>query len=398
MSKTGSAQFNRLWFLFFLAILSVLHCNPRPADANPEDHSMPASGGPGSPENGTTLQRVRASESSIARKHRGKLHLFLLAGQSNMSGRGRLARLSPADRKKDPSIYVFGNDYRWALASEPIDASDGQLDSVSEDPGAGVSPAMAFARELKKSHPEVSIGLIPCAMGATTMFEWERRPGRDSLYGSCLERARLASSMGELKAILFFQGEWDALGNDHARLLAHNRSAPQKRPGNRIHYSSESNSLPAGLSEQDLRQRGLEVWPFSHKELYYDSQDNVDRESDRKPRGLHLTLRLKGSKGYNRSEPALWAYLFADYVDNMRFDLQRPDLPVVFAQIGSQKRPEVYLHWDTVKKAQEAVNLQQVEMIKTEDLALLDSVHFNTASYIEIGKRFARAYLHMIGE
>ncbi|MEQ8353003.1 MAG: sialate O-acetylesterase [Leptospiraceae bacterium] len=319
-------------------------------------------------------KRALESSSSIQEEHQGELHLFILAGQSNMSGRGNLENLQ--HRESDPAIYVFGNDYRWKVAQEPVDDPQDQLDLVSRDSGAGVGPSLAFASELRKNRSD-AIGLIPCAMGATTMFEWERRLSPESLYGSCLQRSREASKMGRIKAVLFFQGEWDALDIGYDRLLAENHRKPEKRSENRIHYSDSKKALPAGMSEYQLGQRKMVIWPGPNEK--YGNPPFV--------------LRLDGRKGYNRSEPALWAYFFADFVDNIRHDLKQPELPVVFAQIGTQKRPEVYRHWTTVKKAQDALRMDRVTMIRTDDLSLKDSVHFSAESYIEIGKRFARAYL-----
>jgi hypothetical protein len=45
----------------------------------------------------------------IPEAFRGKMQLFLLAGQSNMSGRGRLPDEKP---EPNPKIFVFGNDYQ----------------------------------------------------------------------------------------------------------------------------------------------------------------------------------------------------------------------------------------------------------------------------------------------
>ena len=57
----------------------------------------------------------------------GKMSLFILAGQSNMSGSGPL---TPASSVTHPRVFVFGNDYRWHLGSEPIDSPSGQVDHV----------------------------------------------------------------------------------------------------------------------------------------------------------------------------------------------------------------------------------------------------------------------------
>jgi hypothetical protein len=243
----------------------------------------------------------------VASHAQGKLQLFLLAGQSNMSGYGSV----PEQQAIDPRIFVFGNDYRWRLAREPLDAETDQVDLVSLDANARLGPGMAFARTLVAQEPEMLIGLIPCARGDTTITEWQRSLDDNSLYGSCLKRARAASPMGELAGILFFQGESDA----------------------------------------------------------------VD--------ALRFPDRDKVSVGY--------AEAFMRLVEAFRTDLGQPQLPLVFAQIGSHTSPEAYTAWTTVQAEQARVELPCSAMIITSDLALQDHVHFTTESYITIGERFAVA-------
>ncbi|NEO40828.1 MAG: sialate O-acetylesterase [Moorea sp. SIOASIH] len=239
----------------------------------------------------------------------GKMSLFILAGQSNMSGTGKLTAASSVT---DPRVFVFGNDYRWHLAKEPIDSQTKQVDKVSEDKSAGVGPGMAFATELLKYNPELIIGLIPCAKSGTAIEQWQRSLSEDTLYGSCLKRVGAASVMGEITGILFFQGEKDA-----------------QKP----------------------------------------SQDS------------DITF-----------FPNQWADKFVTLVKDFRQDLGKPDLPVVFAQIGTTTDPETLPNWETVKAQQATVQLPATRMITTDDLALQDYVHLTTESYLIVGKRFAKAF------
>ena len=245
----------------------------------------------------------------VAANFQGKMSLFILAGQSNMSGSGKL---TPASSVTHPRVFVFGNDYRWHLGSEPIDSPSGQVDKVSEDKSAGVGPGMAFATELLKYDPELIVGLIPCAKWDTTIQQWQKNLSEDTLYGSCLKRAYAASPMGEIKGILFFQGESDAFN-------------PQADPS-RTHF------------------------------------------------------------------PNQWADKFITLVKDFRQDLGKPELPVVFAQIGTTTFKTKLSNWETVKAQQETVQLPATSMITTDDLALHDKVHFTTESYLIIGKRFGKAF------
>jgi hypothetical protein len=134
------------------------------------------------------------------------LRLFLLAGQSNMSGRAEVPRTWTAP----PRTWVFGNDYRWRRAAEPIDSPAAQVDRVSLDPKVGYSPASPFCRELRAEGFEEPIGLVPCARGGSALSEWRRSLEDSTLYGSLLKRARAASTRGSLAGLLWYQGEEDA--------------------------------------------------------------------------------------------------------------------------------------------------------------------------------------------
>ena len=244
----------------------------------------------------------------------GHLQLFALAGQSNMVGISPL----PAEQPPLPRAFVFGNDYRWHEAREPVDDPKDQVDLVSRDvsPHLGTSPGVAFARAVLEAKPEAALGLVPCAKGNTTIREWGRALSDDSLYGSCLKRLGAAASMGQVAGVLFFQGEADA----YDPALAKGRT----------------------VSVDDYGAR------------------------------------------------------FTAFVLDLRRDLGRPRLPVVFARIGTTTTPDGFPNWRRIQEQQEAVRLPCVAMIETADLPTWDNVHYTTESYQEIGRRFARSYLALL--
>lgn len=140
--------------------------------------------------------------------------VFLLVGQSNMSGRGLPRDLSDAERVPDPAIRLYGNDGRWRDALDPLDDAGGQIDMVSADRDAAVGPGLFFARALRRVRPR-DVVLVPCAKGGSAIGQWAPGGGRDTLYGSCVARAREAG--GHLAGILWYQGEADA---EHPRVAA----------------------------------------------------------------------------------------------------------------------------------------------------------------------------------
>lgn len=136
--------------------------------------------------------------------------LFLLAGQSNMSGRGTFDEYTaPATT----GIYNYGNDGQWKTAVEPIDDATGQVDSISTDLTAAVGPSLAFAIAYQRARPRSRVGLIPGAKGGSQMAHWNQQGAheRNTLYGSLFARALEARKPRDRFAgLLFAQGEADA--------------------------------------------------------------------------------------------------------------------------------------------------------------------------------------------
>jgi hypothetical protein len=131
-----------------------------------------------------------------------KFDLFLLAGQSNMAGRGALDADSA---KAHPRVWKWTADNQWAPATEPL-----HWDKA----GAGAGLAKSFAESVAEKNPAIAVGLIPTACGGSPISAWT--PGgyheqtKSHPYDDCLARARAAMQTGTLKAILWHQGESDA--------------------------------------------------------------------------------------------------------------------------------------------------------------------------------------------
>lgn len=182
-------------------------------------------------------------QSGIPPEFQGQLSLIILAGQSNMSGADKVPKSS---QNTNLRVFVFGNNYRWRIAREPIDDPKGQVDKVFEDLKAGYSPGTAFADSLVSRNQHMVIGLIPCVKWGSSIHEWQRNLSENSLYGSCLKRVRAASTMGKVAGLLFFQGESDALDP---------RKYPKKKlsPNNwSDKFVSFANDLRRDLSELNL--------------------------------------------------------------------------------------------------------------------------------------------------
>jgi hypothetical protein len=136
--------------------------------------------------------------------------IFILAGESNMSGRGVVADLP--DFPYAYKVKNYKNSGVWADGAEPIDDPTGQVDSVSNDStSAKASPGMAFGNKLAILRPYNEVGLVPCAKGSTTIANWAKSGlSRTTLYGSMVARANEAKAAGQLKGVFWWQGWNDA--------------------------------------------------------------------------------------------------------------------------------------------------------------------------------------------
>lgn len=142
--------------------------------------------------------------------------IFILSGQSNMAGRGGVVKdhhhnrwvwdkIVPPECAPNSSILRLSADLRWEEAHEPlhVDIDTGKV--------CGIGPGMPFANAVKNRLKTDSavIGLVPCAAGGTAIKEWERGT---HLYERMVKRTEESRKCGgEIKAVLWYQGESDVL-------------------------------------------------------------------------------------------------------------------------------------------------------------------------------------------
>ncbi|EPS70031.1 hypothetical protein M569_04731, partial [Genlisea aurea] len=135
--------------------------------------------------------------------------IFLLAGQSNMAGRGgvvdnRWDGVVPPECRPDPRILRLNSALIWEEAAEPLHRD------IDVDRACGIGPGMPFSRSILGTGGGGGglVGLVPCAVGGTNITEWRRGGG---LYGRLLSRAQAAvrGGGGAIRGLLWYQGESD---------------------------------------------------------------------------------------------------------------------------------------------------------------------------------------------
>ncbi|MBM7566194.1 sialate O-acetylesterase [Paenibacillus sacheonensis] len=147
--------------------------------------------------------------------------LWILAGQSNMDGVGKLGEI----QQPEAGISCFYLGDRWDVATDPLcwllesvdpvnrEVSDAELAQAIVEQrqfrqhGAGLG--IPFAKEVRQQ-VQVPIGLIVCSHSGTSMAHWDYRladKGGDSFYGAMLRRINKLG--GKVKGVLWYQGESD---------------------------------------------------------------------------------------------------------------------------------------------------------------------------------------------
>ncbi|XP_073315799.1 probable carbohydrate esterase At4g34215 isoform X1 [Primulina huaijiensis] len=143
-------------------------------------------------------------------------NIFILAGQSNMSGRGGVIngtwdRFVPPQCYPNPSILRLDAGLEWEEAKEPLHYD------IDFTKVCGIGPGMAFANSLLERDSSIgTIGMVPCAVGGTNITEWGRGSG---LYNQMMRRAEAAArGGGKFGGLLWYQGESDSLSKEDAML------------------------------------------------------------------------------------------------------------------------------------------------------------------------------------
>ncbi len=130
-----------------------------------------------------------------------KLDLYLLIGQSNMAGRGTVEK---QDQIEPPRVFTLNKENEWVPAVDPI-----HFDKKV----AGVGPGRSFGLAMAAHDPDADIGLIPCAVGGTSITYWvpgaEHAKTKTHPYDDMLARLKIARKSGTLKGIIWHQGEAD---------------------------------------------------------------------------------------------------------------------------------------------------------------------------------------------
>lgn len=127
-----------------------------------------------------------------------KFHVFILMGQSNMSGFGAMTaedRQPVAGVVKLPTV----GEMKWQPAAHPLH---------NRLPSDRFGLGLPFAVEYMKKNPGVVVGLIPLAWGGAPIDGMKKG---SAIYTDAMKKAKFAMSQGTIKGVLWHQGESDTV-------------------------------------------------------------------------------------------------------------------------------------------------------------------------------------------
>jgi len=130
-------------------------------------------------------------------------HIYLLMGQSNMAGRGKIT--DEFKNIQHVNLQMLDSNYKWVQAKHPLHFDKPKV--------AGVGPGLSFGIAMAQNSPSVKIGLVPCAVGGTSINKWS--PGvydkatNTYPYDDAVKRIREAMKYGVVKGVIWHQGGAD---------------------------------------------------------------------------------------------------------------------------------------------------------------------------------------------
>jgi len=229
-------------------------------------------------------KRIETMSNSINKEN---VWVFIMAGQSNMAGRGIV---EPEDTVSNKRVLSINEDGQIIIAKEPL--------HFYEPERTGLDCGLSFAKTLIKKIPDsISILIIPTAVGGSSIRQWLG----DSVYRSVklfsnfLAKVEIAKQNGIIKGILWHQGESDANAKDiplHKQRLHLLFSKFRAEVGN--------NELPVLLGELGSFSENPADFDLINKAIHdYAAEDKNSRvisTKDLKDKGDHLHFNSKGQR------------------------------------------------------------------------------------------------------
>ena len=132
--------------------------------------------------------------------------VFILAGQSNMAGRGQV---EPQDTIPLERIFTINKNGKVIIAKEPLHFYENTL--------TGLDCGLSFGGAIVNEAPSrISALLIPTAVGGSSISQWlgDSTHRNVKLLTNFKEKVAIGKKYGNIRGVLWHQGESDTNPND----------------------------------------------------------------------------------------------------------------------------------------------------------------------------------------
>jgi Carbohydrate esterase, sialic acid-specific acetylesterase len=227
--------------------------------------------------------------------------VFILAGQSNMAGRGIV---EPQDTVPNKRILSINKNGQLIMVKKPLHFYEPNL--------AGLDCGYSFGKAMIKNIPDsISILLLPTAVGGSSISQWLG----DSLFrnvkllSNFIAKVEIGKQYGTIKGILWHQGESDANEKNiplYSERLSVLFTKFRKAIGN--------DNLPILLGELGSFSKNKEGFGLINKTIHnYSSQDantTVISTGDLKHKGDSLHFNSKAQRTMGKRFAAVYLQNF----------------------------------------------------------------------------------------
>ena len=128
----------------------------------------------------------------------GKPDVYLLIGQSNMAGR---APFTEEEAGAIPGCFLLNGKDQWEPAKNPLNAHSTIRKGLNVQK---LGPGYGFSLRMIEKQKGVTLGLVVNARGGSKIEEWGKGT---KFYSEAVRRTKEAQKAGNLKGILWHQGE-----------------------------------------------------------------------------------------------------------------------------------------------------------------------------------------------
>lgn len=223
--------------------------------------------------------------------------VFIMAGQSNMAGRGIV---EPQDTVLSKRILSINKNGQLIIAKEPLHFYEPNL--------TGLDCGYSFGKTIIKKIPNnISVLILPTAVGGSSMSQWlgDSLFRNVKLFSNFLSKVEIGKQYGTIKGILWHQGESDA--NEKNIPLYPERLS---QLFTKFRSAVGDNSLPILLGELGSFSKSKENFSLINKAIYTCTSQNegtaVISTSDLKDKGDSLHFNSKSQRIMGKRFAETW--------------------------------------------------------------------------------------------